>query len=147
MYLKRIQQRIEMAPKSNAPCQLADVDADTFVCAASLEAAVMAAGVVCHGVDIVMNPSDVNRSFCCIRPPGHHAGRRGGALGECGQGFCLINNIALGIGHARQRYPSIKRVCIVDIDVHHGNGTEEIFKHDEEAIDLLSHIISLIQSF
>ena len=137
MYLRRLQEKVEQA-EAKVPVQFAEMDADTFVCAASLKAAKLAAGVVCHGVDVVMG-STIQRAFCCVRPPGHHAGRRGGALGECGQGFCLLNNVAIAATHVRVQHPHVRKICIVDIDVHHGNGTEEIFQHDDEVLFLSVH--------
>ena len=74
-----------------------------------------------------------------MRPPGHHAGRRGGALNECGQGFCLVNNVAIAATHLRLWCPWVTRVCVVDLDVHHGNGTEEIFQGDNETLCLSVH--------
>jgi len=65
----------------------------------------------------------VDNAFCCIRPPGHHAGRANSA------GFCIFNNVAVGAAHAMAKY-DIKRVAIIDFDVHHGDGTEDIFKND-----------------
>ena len=63
-------------------------------------------------------------AFAAIRPPGHHCGREGP------QGFCLINNVAMAANVVRKRCPHIKKVLVVDWDVHHGNGTEEIFLND-----------------
>jgi acetoin utilization deacetylase AcuC-like enzyme len=98
------------------------IDADTIVCAGSREAALRAAGAVVQGVDAVMT-DEARTVFCAVRPPGHHA--------EPGQamGFCLFNNVAVGALHARHAY-GVKRVAVVDFDVHHGNGTQAAFWDD-----------------
>ncbi len=88
----------------------------------SLEAARRAAGAVVLGVDLVMTGKAKN-VFCAVRPPGHHA------LSSRSMGFCIFNNIAVAAAHARAVY-GIKRVAILDFDVHHGNGTEEIFSSE-----------------
>lgn len=103
------------------------VDAgDTFMNHHSLEAAKRAAGGVVLGVDLVMAHS-THTAFCCVRPPGHHAGA------NYGMGFCLYNNVAVGAAHAMAEY-GLTRVAIVDFDVHHGNGTEDIFKDEPRVL-------------
>lgn len=94
-------------------------DSDTFTSPGSYEAALRAAGSVCAAVDMVMS-GDATNAFCAIRPPGHHA--------ECSSvmGFCLFNNVAIGAAHARAIH-DLKRIAVVDFDVHHGNGTQEAF--------------------
>lgn len=99
-----------------------DLDGDTRMNPYSLKAALHAAGAVVLGVDLVM-AGQVQNAFCNIRPPGHHAGRASAS------GFCLFNNIAIGAAHALQHH-GLQRVAIIDFDVHHGNGTEEIFHND-----------------
>lgn len=96
------------------------LDADTAMGPMTLSAALHAAGAVVLGVDLVMS-GKADNAFCCIRPPGHHAGTAHAA------GFCIFNNVAIGVAHAMALY-GIKRAAIVDFDVHHGDGTEEIFK-------------------
>ncbi|MBA1147108.1 histone deacetylase family protein [Ectothiorhodospiraceae bacterium WFHF3C12] len=91
---------------------------DTVVSPASGEAALYAAGAVCRGVDAVLG-GEARRVFCAVRPPGHHA-LRAQALG-----FCLFNNIAVAAAHAVAAH-HLKRVAIVDFDVHHGNGTQSM---------------------
>lgn len=105
------------------------VDTDTAMNSGTLAAAKHAAGAVIKAVDMVMNKQAPN-AFCAIRPPGHHAETRKA------MGFCFINNIAIGAMHAIAEY-DLQRVAILDFDVHHGNGTEEIFK-DDERVMLLS---------
>ncbi len=104
----------------------ARVDADTVISSGSLQAARWAAGAVVAAVDLVAS-GDVESAFCCVRPPGHHA--------ESNQamGFCLYNNIAVGVAHALATC-GLNKVAIVDFDVHHGNGTEEIFKDEERVL-------------
>lgn len=106
-----------------------ELDGDTRMNPHSLQAALHAAGAVVLGVDLVMTGQAQN-AFCNIRPPGHHAGRASAS------GFCLFNNIAIGAAHALQHH-GLQRVAIADFDVHHGNGTEEIF-HDDPRVMLCS---------
>ncbi len=100
------------------------LDADTVVSQHSDEAARLAAGGACRAVDAVIK-SEADSVFVACRPPGHHA-TPGQAMG-----FCLYNNVAIAARYAQAIYPQlIKRVLIVDFDVHHGNGTQDIFYDD-----------------
>ena len=101
---------------------LVQLDPDTSMNPHSLEAARRAAGAVVHGVDLVMT-GKVQNAFCAVRPPGHHA------LSNRSMGFCIFNSVAVAAAHARAAH-GIKRVAILDFDVHHGNGTEEIFANE-----------------
>ena len=96
------------------------LDPDTWMGARSLDAALLAAGAVCRGVEDAVQGVD-QRIFCAVRPPGHHA------ESDAAMGFCLLNSIAIGALHALT-FPGIKRVAILDFDVHHGNGTVDICK-------------------
>jgi acetoin utilization deacetylase AcuC-like enzyme len=96
--------------------------ADCSISAASFDVALLAAGGVMAGVDAVLN-GRVDNVFCAVRPPGHHAGR------NSAMGFCFINNVAVGAVYARAIY-GVERIFILDWDVHHGNGTQEIFEGD-----------------
>eukprot|EP00542_Grammatophora_oceanica_P018202 CAMPEP_0194048750 /NCGR_PEP_ID=MMETSP0009_2-20130614/28357_1 /TAXON_ID=210454 /ORGANISM="Grammatophora oceanica, Strain CCMP 410" /LENGTH=997 /DNA_ID=CAMNT_0038694707 /DNA_START=148 /DNA_END=3141 /DNA_ORIENTATION=+ len=116
------------------PQAISHLDADTAVSRWSFEASMRAAGAVCEAVDKVMS-SEHRNAFCAVRPPGHHAGPRG--IVKCAadpdggsHGFCLLNNVAIGAAYARTMYRNdgIKKIAIVDFDVHHGNGTEEIIR-------------------
>lgn len=98
------------------------LDADTPMSAASFDVACLAAGAGLLGVDQVVG-GEVTRAFAAVRPPGHHS-RPGQAMG-----FCLFNNVAIAARYAQSRY-HVGRVLIVDWDVHHGNGTQEIFYSD-----------------
>jgi acetoin utilization deacetylase AcuC-like enzyme len=91
-----------------------------------LAAARHAAGAVVLGVDLVL-AGECSTAFCAVRPPGHHAERRRA------MGFCLFNNIAVGAAHALEHH-GLERVAVIDFDVHHGNGTEDIFAGDERVL-------------
>ncbi|MBS1810067.1 MAG: histone deacetylase [Acidobacteria bacterium] len=101
----------------------AHLDQDTVVSAQSDYAARLAAGGTCLAIDQVME-GDLNRIFVACRPPGHHA------TPNQSMGFCLYNNVAIGARYAQSKYSEIKNVLIVDFDVHHGNGTQDIFYDD-----------------
>ncbi len=99
------------------------LDPDTGLCAKSWEAALRAAGAGVKAVDDILAGA-YQRAFCNVRPPGHHA------ESARAMGFCLLNNIAVAARHALNQ-AGIERVAIVDFDVHHGNGTEQIFDGNE----------------
>ena len=116
-------------------------ETDTFVSPGSLEAALAASEVVCHAVDLTVADNNIHNrnSFCCVRPPGHHSGRFGNTTG-CGQnGFCLLNNVAVGAMYARIRH-GLRRFAVVDIDAHFGNGTAEILESDPHAFYASVHL-------
>jgi acetoin utilization deacetylase AcuC-like enzyme len=97
------------------------LDADTVISERSDRAARLAAGGACRAVDAVVN-GEAGSAFVACRPPGHHA-----TIGHS-MGFCLYNNVAVAARYAQKTYPElIKRVLIMDFDVHHGNGTQDIF--------------------
>ncbi|GMH71470.1 hypothetical protein TrRE_jg6928, partial [Triparma retinervis] len=106
---------------------------DTSFTSGSLKAARRAAGAVRHAVDRVLLGRNRN-AFCVVRPPGHHAGVSGLLEGAESCGFCIFNNVAAGALHALSEHHKNRcgRVAIIDIDVHHGNGTEEIVKNYTE---------------
>jgi acetoin utilization deacetylase AcuC-like enzyme len=104
---------------------------DTNISPGSFEAASLAAGSVCAAVDAVFERR-IGNAFCLVRPPGHHAGP------SRGMGFCLFNNVAVGARYAQRRYGA-ERVLIVDWDVHHGNGTQEIFYRDPSVLFFSTH--------
>jgi acetoin utilization deacetylase AcuC-like enzyme len=106
-------------------------DGDTFVVLESFHAALLAAGSVMKGVDAVMK-GEAQAAFCAVRPPGHHAER------SKVMGFCLLNSIAIGARHAQHAF-GLKRVAIVDWDVHHGNGTQEVFYDDPSVLFISLH--------
>jgi acetoin utilization deacetylase AcuC-like enzyme len=102
------------------------IDPDTALNPYTLQAAKHAAGAVVLGVDLVMK-RECATAFCSVRPPGHHAERRRA------MGFCLFNSVAIGAAHALAAH-GLSRVTIVDFDVHHGNGTEDIFQGDPRVL-------------
>jgi len=107
------------------------IDPDTVVSAGSGQAMIRAAGAVVRAVDAVAM-GQARNAFCAVRPPGHHA------ESSRAMGFCLINNAAVGAYHARAVH-GYKRVAVVDFDVHHGNGTQEIFWDDADAFYASTH--------
>jgi len=107
------------------------LDPDTPVSSGSGEAALRAAGATCAAVDAVVEGSARN-AFCAVRPPGHHA-EPGRAMG-----FCLFNNIAIAAFHARAVH-GLRRIAVVDFDVHHGNGTQAMFEHDADLFYASTH--------
>jgi acetoin utilization deacetylase AcuC-like enzyme len=104
---------------------------DCAIGAGSYRAALLAAGGVMAGIDAVFSGRSDN-AFCAVRPPGHHAAR------ASAMGFCFVNNVAVGAAYARSAY-GISRICILDWDVHHGNGTQEIFLEDPETLFISIH--------
>jgi len=104
---------------------------DTSVCRASWEAACRAAGCALAAVDAVMEGRVAN-AFCAVRPPGHHASA------SRGMGFCVLNNVALAARHAQRRH-GVRRALIIDWDVHHGNGTQDIFYDDASVFFFSTH--------
>ena len=102
------------------------VDGDTAMCSGTLNAALRAAGAAILAVDLVMSDQH-HAAFCSVRPPGHHAER------ARSMGFCFFNNVAVGAAHALNAY-GLRRIAVIDFDVHHGNGTEDIFSGDERVL-------------
>jgi acetoin utilization deacetylase AcuC-like enzyme len=105
-------------------------DADTAASPRSYEAALLAAGAVAGAVERVLD-GELDRAFCAVRPPGHHA-----TAGQA-MGFCFFNNVAIGAAAALAR--GIERVAVIDFDVHHGNGTQEIFWDSPNVLFVSSH--------
>lgn len=107
------------------------IDPDTVMSPGSGEAALRGAGAVVAAVDAVMT-GVANNAFCAVRPPGHHAEP------DRAMGFCLFNNVAVGALSARARH-GVKRVAVVDFDVHHGNGTQAVAWDDEHFFFASTH--------
>lgn len=107
-------------------------DPDTYICDRSYDAALRAAGGCLTATEGVLDGS-LSSAFCLVRPPGHHATR------NRAMGFCLFNNIAVAAEFARRRH-GVKRVAIVDFDVHHGNGTQDAFYEEPDVLYYSSHL-------
>jgi acetoin utilization deacetylase AcuC-like enzyme len=102
------------------------MDPDTLACAGTLQAALRAAGAAVAATDAVI-AGECSNAFCAVRPPGHHATR------AQTMGFCFFNNVAVAARHALDVH-GLSRVAIIDFDVHHGNGTEDIIAGDERVL-------------
>jgi acetoin utilization deacetylase AcuC-like enzyme len=102
------------------------VDPDTNMNRHTVRAALRAAGAAVQATDLVLS-GEAPTAFCSVRPPGHHAER------DAAMGFCFFNNVAVGIRHALDVH-GLERVALIDFDVHHGNGSEDIFKDDERVL-------------
>ena len=109
-------------------------DGDTYISNGTLDAALTAFKLAKEAVKLALKEKDLY--FALTRPPGHHAGISGKALGAMSNGFCIFNNIAGATGLAKKY---LKRVIIIDFDVHHGNGTQEIFWNDENVVHIDFH--------
>ncbi len=118
-YISRV---YDMAPTDGS----VEIDGDTVMSPGTLAAAERAAGAGVLAVDLIMK-AEAGPVFCAVRPPGHHAEH------DQAMGFCLFNNIAVAAAHAMDVH-GVERVAIVDFDVHHGNGTEDIFMHDNRVL-------------
>ena len=121
----------EQAPQSG----YAMLDGDTIMNPHTWQASLRAAGAAIAGVDAVMK-GEVENVFCAVRPPGHHAEP------TRSMGFCLFDNVAIAARYAMETY-GIERVAIIDFDVHHGNGTQEIFWHDSSVLYASTHEMPL----
>src|SRR2546427_8120770 len=118
--------------KTHAPTKgRVSLDPDTSMSPGSLTAAYLAAGGALAAVDAIMS-RQVDHVFCAVRPPGHHA-EAGHAMG-----FCLFNNVAIAARYVQKKY-GLKRVLIVDWDVHHGNGTQHAFEDDPSVLFFSTH--------
>ena len=104
---------------------------DTYVSAKSYEAAIRAAGAPLTAIDAIMK-GEIDNAYCLVRPPGHHA------VAEAAMGFCLFNNVAVAARYALDHY-GLERVMIIDFDVHHGNGTQEMFYDDPRVLYFSTH--------
>lgn len=104
---------------------------DTAICEESYDVAMEASGAVLAAVDAVMR-GEVTRAFCAVRPPGHHA------TASRGMGFCIFNHVAIAARYLQSRH-GLKRIAIADWDVHHGNGTEDIFLRDPDVLYVSLH--------
>ena len=104
---------------------------DTSLCKESLEVASLATGSILESIDLVLKGHSKN-AFCAVRPPGHHASA------DRGMGFCIFNHIAVAARYAQSKF-GVDRVAIIDWDVHHGNGTQDIFYKDQSVFFFSTH--------
>jgi len=111
------------------------IEPDTFLNNGSIDATLRASGGLCFAVDQLLSDK-AQRAFCVVRPPGHHSEP------ERAMGFCLLNHVAIAALHALES-PTIKRVAIIDFDVHHGNGTQAIFEQNPDVMFVSSHQMPL----
>jgi len=123
--LRGMSERIAEDHAAGGPAY-AQVDPDTAMNAFTWTAALRAAGAALAATDAVM-AGELENAFCSVRPPGHHATR------DKAMGFCFFNNVAIAAKYALQRH-NLGRVAVIDFDVHHGNGTEDILAGDERAL-------------
>ena len=123
-------QCIEAIRSHTAQAGYSHLDPDTVACPRSFDIALLAVGGVLTAIDAVL-AGTVPSAFCAVRPPGHHA------TATVPMGFCLFNNVAIGARYAQQR--GLRRILIVDWDVHHGNGTQAIFEEDPDVFYCSSH--------
>ena len=110
---------------------LAFLDGDTVVSPGSKEASKDAVGSIIAAIDGVQN-KEFKNAFCAVRPPGHHAEK------ERAMGFCIYNNVAVGANYLIKKY-KYNKIAIVDFDVHHGNGTQDIFYNNEKVLYISTH--------
>ena len=122
-YVQQIRELMRQSAETGQPHA---VDPDTSVCPATAAAALQGAGAAVAATDAVIDGSAEN-AFCAVRPPGHHATR------EAAMGFCFFNNVAVAARHALD-VRGLQRVAVIDFDVHHGNGTEDIVAGDERIL-------------
>ena len=118
--------------RQSAPAEgFAPLDADTWMSAGSLEAALRAVGGAVHGVDMVLS-GEAHNAFVAMRPPGHHAEK------TATMGFCLFGTVAIAVKHALDHH-GLSRVAVMDFDVHHGNGTQDLLQDDGRVFFCSSH--------
>jgi acetoin utilization deacetylase AcuC-like enzyme len=120
LHLKDLLQQLQDSGEHRA------IDPDTIACPATWRAALRAAGAAVAATDAVID-GEFDNAFCAVRPPGHHATR------DAAMGFCFFNNVAVAARHALD-VRGLQRVAIVDFDVHHGNGTEDIIAGDDRVL-------------
>ena len=125
--LKYINQVDQSFPKNG----LSFLDGDTVISPGSKDATKDAVGSIIAAIDGVQN-NEFKNAFCAVRPPGHHAEK------EKAMGFCIYNNVAVGANYLIEKY-KYNKVAIIDFDVHHGNGTQDIFYNNEKVLYISTH--------
>ena len=122
---------INFVEKSFPEKGLSFLDGDTIISPGSKEATADAVGSIITAIDGVQN-KEFNNAFCAVRPPGHHAEK------NKAMGFCIYNNVAVGAHYLLEKY-KFNKVAIIDFDVHHGNGTQDIFYDNEKVLYISTH--------
>ena len=122
---------IDLVSKSFPENGLAFLDGDTVVSPGSKDATKDAVGSIITAIDGVQN-KDFKNAFCAVRPPGHHAEK------DKAMGFCIYNNVAVGANYLIEKY-KYNKVAIIDFDVHHGNGTQDIFYNNKKVLYISTH--------
>tara|TARA_B110001450_G_scaffold252400_1_gene274111 strand:- start:130 stop:1059 length:930 start_codon:yes stop_codon:yes gene_type:complete len=122
---------ISFVEKSFPKQGLSFLDGDTIISPGSKDAATDAVGSIIAAIDGVQN-KEFNNAFCAVRPPGHHAEK------NKAMGFCIYNNIAVGAHYLLKKY-KLNKIAIIDFDVHHGNGTQDIFYNNEKVLYISTH--------
>ena len=122
---------IDLVENSFPKKGLSFLDSDTIISPGSKEATVDAVGSIISAIDGVQN-KDIKNAFCAVRPPGHHSSQNKAA------GFCIFNNCSVGGNYLIEKY-KYKKIAIVDFDVHHGNGTQDIFYNNEKVLFISTH--------
>jgi acetoin utilization deacetylase AcuC-like enzyme len=122
---------INFVEKSFPKKGLSFLDGDTIISPGSKEATLDAVGSIISAIDGVQN-KEFKNAFCAVRPPGHHAEK------NKAMGFCIYNNVAVGANYLIKKY-KLNKVAIIDFDVHHGNGTQDIFHDNEKVLYISTH--------
>ena len=122
---------IDFVQSSFPKNELAFLDGDTIISPGSKEATEDAVGSIIAAIDGVQN-EEFKNAFCAVRPPGHHAEK------NKAKGFCIYNNVAVGAHYLIEKY-KFKKIAIIDFDVHHGNGTQDIFYNNEKVLYISTH--------
>ena len=122
---------INFIEKSFPEKGLSFLDGDTIISPGSKEATLDAVGSIITAIDGVQN-KEFNNAFCAVRPPGHHAEK------NKAMGFCIYNNVAVGANYLLEKY-KLNKIAIIDFDVHHGNGTQDIFFNNENVLYISTH--------
>jgi len=122
---------VEQVKNSFPKKGLVFLDADTIISPGSKDATYDAVGSIISAIDGVEN-KEFKNAFCAVRPPGHHSEK------EKSMGFCIYNNVAVGTNYLIKKY-SYKKIAIIDFDVHHGNGTQDIFYNNEKVLYISTH--------
>ena len=122
---------IDLVKNSFPDKGFSSLDGDTIISPGSKEATFDAAGSIIAAIDGIQN-KEFKNAFCSVRPPGHHCNQNKAA------GFCILNNIAIGAKYLIKKY-KYKKIAIIDFDVHHGNGTQDIFYQNENVLFISTH--------